>query len=349
MNMRIVCPFFLVIVQFTLYLVLAHSHCLGEDPAPIKNAVENGSLEGELDPATALPAGWIVTQRPPNGYAITVVEGGRTGKKCLQIRGEGGNVQIRIKPLTMTPEHRSVISGWIKGAGGTGVVSLMHRYHDANGRRINSTSIGGVGSSKNEWTQTAMTALPELTEPGASAEFIINANGKVDALVDDLEELTLDTTPNDLMWAAGDFESHYNGQLQLLNKTATSPAGTLEAALHDKHPANGRYCLRMRGIADWATTTMRSLEYDSGKVYTLSGKVRVNSGRATIRIDFYKGEDRSNLLGSKTIDATESKDWQTLSVDTRDSNYPDATHITATAVCYGDTEAFFDQLVILAN
>jgi len=38
-----------------------------------------------------------------------------------------------------------------------------------------------------------------------------------------------------------------------------------------------------------------------------------------------------------------------LSVNTRDNKQNAATHITATAVCHGDAEAFFDQLVLLAK
>jgi hypothetical protein len=105
----------------------------------------------------------------------------------------------------------------------------------------------------------------------------------------------------------------------------------------------------MKANADWATTTLWPVRYEAGKVYTLTGKVRVNSGRASLRIDYYKDDKRTDLVGSSTIDAVESKDWQTLSVDTRDNKHAGATHITATAVCLGDAEAFFDQLVMLAK
>lgn len=249
----------------------------------------------------------------------------------------------------MKLDQRSVISGWIKGVGGDGVISLMHRYRDANGQQLNSTSIGGIRSNNGDWIQTAMIEHPEYTQPGANADFIISANGKIDALIDDLEVFTLATTADDLMWAAGDFESHYNGGLPRVNKSATSPAGTVETSLEKERPANGKYCLRMRGIADWATTTMWPVKYDARTRYTLTGKVRVNSGRASIRIDFYKDENGAELLGSKTVDATESKDWQALTVDTTDNKFDTATHICATAVSYGDTEAFFDQLVLQAR
>lgn len=327
---------------------LHESPCRGADE-PAKKLLENGGLEDKLDPVTALPAGWTVTQKPENGYKVEVVDGGRTGKKCLRISGEGESVRIRLKHLPMSPEKRSVVSGWLKCTGGTGTLSLMHRYVDANDKGLNSTTIGAIGAGMTNWTQTAMIEHPEYTRPGANAEFIINCYGKIDALVDDLEVFTLGVTPDDLTWAAGDFESHYNGALPPVNKVTASPDGTVETSLSDKNPANGRYCLRMKAVADWATTTLWPINYDAGKVYTLTGKVRVNKGRASLRIDFYKDGNRTDLLGSKTIDATESKDWQSMKVDTTDNTFPAATHITATAICHGDAEAFFDQMVLLAK
>jgi hypothetical protein len=148
-----------------------------------------------------------------------VVDGGRTGKKCLRISGEEKNVQIRLKHLPTEREKRSVISGWMKVVAGEGTVALSHRYEDAAGRPIaGSMSIGGINAKNNDWTMTSM--------------------------------------------------------------------------IDDK---------------------------------------------------------RTELLGSSTMDVTESKDWQPLSVDTRDNNQNGATHITATAVCHGDAEAFFDQLVLIAK
>ena len=93
-------------------------------------------MEGELDPATKLPAGWEVTQKPESNYKVEVVDGGRTGKKCLRISGEGKNVQIRLKRLPSSKDKRSVINGWMKVVSGDGTVSLMHRYEDADGRPV---------------------------------------------------------------------------------------------------------------------------------------------------------------------------------------------------------------------
>ena len=104
-----------------------------------KSDVWKEGLEGELDPATSLPAGWEVTQDPPNSYKVEVVDGGRSGKKCLRISGDGKNVQVRVKFLPMGPDHRSVCSGWLKYMSGRGMVSFIQRYQDADGQRLGST------------------------------------------------------------------------------------------------------------------------------------------------------------------------------------------------------------------
>jgi hypothetical protein len=117
--------------------------CRGHDAPALKSILENGGLEGELDPVTSLPAGWEVTQDPPNSYNVKVVDGGRSGKKCLRISGDGTNVQVRVKFLPMGPDHRSVCSGWMKYMSGTGMVSLIHRYQTADGQRLGSTRSNG--------------------------------------------------------------------------------------------------------------------------------------------------------------------------------------------------------------
>lgn len=70
-----------LILRSVLAVGVSTSPCRGDDAPTVKNVLENGSLEEDVDSATALPAGWLVTQKPPNGYQVTVVEGGRTGKQ----------------------------------------------------------------------------------------------------------------------------------------------------------------------------------------------------------------------------------------------------------------------------
>jgi hypothetical protein len=102
-------------------------------------------------------------------------------------------------------------------------------------------------------------------------------------------------------------------------------------------------------MGDTATNSFEPKNYDPGRVYTLTGKVRVNSGRGTIRIDYYKGYNRSEWLGCAAADPVESKDWQTLTVNTSDNPPAGAAFITATCVSLGDAEAFFDELTLLVK
>jgi hypothetical protein len=73
-------------------------------------------------------------------------------------------------------------------------------------------SIGGVNAQQTDWTQTASIDHLQFTRPGMDldADFIISAGGKIDALVDDLDAFALPVTLKDLLWAMGDFESHFN-------------------------------------------------------------------------------------------------------------------------------------------
>jgi hypothetical protein len=327
--------------------------CRGDDAPAVKNILENGGMEGELDPATLLPAGWEVTQDPPDSYKVEVVDGGRSGKKCLRISGGGNNVQVRVKFLPMGAEHRSVCSGWMKYLSGTGMVSLIQRYQAADGQRLgwsrsNGYRLNARQKASGQWMRAASYEFPELNPPGANADFVINGNGKFDALFDDLEVFTLAVTPGDLLWTKGHFETHGFETHDRRGNPATA-TGTGEGSRVDNRPASGRYCLRVKAKADSATYSFEPKNYDPGKVYTLTGKVRVNSGRGTIQIDYYKGDNRSKWLGYTTADAVESKDWQTLTVNTSDNPPAGAAFITATCVSLGDAEAFFDELTLLVK
>jgi hypothetical protein len=349
MKTRFPCPLAWPLLLSVFCCGLSALPCGADDPTPLKNLLENGGLEGDLDPGTGLPAGWEVTQKPENSYKVEVVDGGRSGKKCLRIRGEGMTIQVRLKNLPMAPEKRTVISGWMKVTGGDGTVSLMHQYQVADGQRAGSMTIGAVRKTQADWTQTSSIEFVGPNSRFVGQNFMIHVGGKIDALVDDLEAYTLAVTPDDLLLASGEFEMYYNRRYTGVYETATSAGGTVEISPDDTRPANGRSCLRMKANAEWATTTLWPVQYAAGKVYTLTGKVRANSGRASLRIDFYKDESRAELLGSSTAKATDLKDWQSLSVDTRDNVPAGTTHITATAVCYGDAESFFDQFALVAR
>jgi hypothetical protein len=327
--------------------------CRGDDAPAIKNILENGGLEGELDPATSLPAGWEVTQDPPNSYKVEVVDGGRSGKKCLRISGDGTNIQVRVKFLPMGPDHRSVCSGWMKYLSGTGMVSLQQRYQAADGHPLRWTRQSGYrlnrGQKASEWMQAAGYEFPELNPPGANFNFVINGVGKFEVLFDDLEVFTLAVTPGDLLWAKGHYEAHNFETPNRRGSPSTATGGTGEVSRVDNRPASGRYCLRVKANGDSATSSFEPKDYDPGKVYTLTGKVRVNSGRGTIRIDYYKDEKRSLWLGSATANAVESRDWQTLTINTRDNPPAGAAFITATCVALDNAEAFFDELTLLVK
>src|SRR5262249_47218775 len=151
-----------------------------------------------------------------------------TGKKCLRISGDGKMVGIRLKHLPMSPEKRSAISGWMKVTGGDGRVSLMHQYLVADGERAGSMTIGAIGKSQADWTQTASIEFVGPNDPFVGQNFVIRAGGKIDALVDDLEACSLTVTPDDLLRASGEFEMHYNRTYTGVYKTAASAGGTVE-------------------------------------------------------------------------------------------------------------------------
>ncbi len=126
-----------------------------------------------------------------------------------------------------------------------------------------------------------------------------------------------------------------------------SDGGKVEIHSSTEQPKEGKYCLRMKGDAEWAVAFSERIPADRTKTYVLTGYARAKSGTAYIKIDYYQ---RDKYLDAYTSSEEVTSDsWTKLTVTTDLGNHAGATHILAVAVSVGKFETWFDDFVVTAK
>ena len=108
----------------------------------------------------------------------------------------------------------------------------------------------------------------------------------------------------------------------------------------------GKSCLHLKSKGEWAVAGSPKVKLDRTKTYTLVGFARAKSGAATIKIDYFKGDEH---LGQSEGEECTKGEWTELKVVSELDDHKDATHILVAAVIHGDGEAFFDGFVLTAK
>jgi len=103
---------------------------------------------------------------------------------------------------------------------------------------------------------------------------------------------------------------------------------------------DGKYCLSMKSKAEWAVAYSTKIKIDRAKTYTLTGFVRVKAGNATIKIDYFNGDE---MLGYTESDQSSKDEWTAFKVVSDFESHKEATHVLVAGVIHGDGEALFDK------
>jgi hypothetical protein len=122
--------------------------------------------------------------------------------------------------------------------------------------------------------------------------------------------------------------------------TGCNDGGSVTWKCVTDQPKQGKYCLELKAKGEWAFAASPKVAVSRTKAYLLTGYVRVKSGTATIKIDYYKGDE---FLGHSDAEHVTGAEWKQLKVSSELHNFPAATHVLVAAVTLGDTEAYFDQ------
>jgi hypothetical protein len=123
--------------------------------------------------------------------------------------------------------------------------------------------------------------------------------------------------------------------------------GTVKHKALAEGAKEGKSCLHVKSKGEWAVAGSPKIKLDRTKTYTLTGFARVKSGTATIKIDYFKGDEH---LGYSESDQTTKDEWTSLKAVSELDNYKEATHIlVAGVIVQGDGEALFDGFVLTAK
>jgi hypothetical protein len=140
------------------------------------------------------------------------------------------------------------------------------------------------------------------------------------------------------------FEDLVSGKPAIWGQGGFSEGGKGALASSTDKPHAGKQCGQIKGEAEWATFVSNRIPVKKDQTFELKGFVRVAKGNATIKFDYFKGNE---YIGMTAADNTESTDWTELSVTSDISSFPEATHITCTLVGGGgEYEAYFDDIVL---
>lgn len=125
-----------------------------------------------------------------------------------------------------------------------------------------------------------------------------------------------------------------------------SEGGTVTHKAVAEGAKEGKHCLHVKSKGEWAVAGSPKIKLDRTKTYTLTGFARVKSGTATIKIDYFKGDE---FLGYSQSEESMKDEWTSLKVASELDNYKEATHILVAGVILGDGEALFDGFVLTAK
>lgn len=140
------------------------------------------------------------------------------------------------------------------------------------------------------------------------------------------------------------FEEKTDGKLSSWSVAGFSEGGKGTLGISTDKPHGGKQCATIKGEAEWGTYVSNRIPVKKDQTFELKGFVRVAKGNATIKFDYFKGNE---YIGMTAAENTESTDWTELSVTSDISANPDATHITVTLVGGGgEFEASFDDIAL---
>jgi hypothetical protein len=128
--------------------------------------------------------------------------------------------------------------------------------------------------------------------------------------------------------------------------TTAAEGGKIDLGSSAEQPKEGKRCMLLKGNAEWGVAYSQKVPLDRKKTYTLTGFARAKSGTARIKFDYYQGD---KFLGMTESDEVKDDKWQQLKVVAEPANFPEATHILACAVVFGEFEASFEDFVMTAK
>ncbi|MCC7491284.1 MAG: hypothetical protein IT204_03005 [Fimbriimonadaceae bacterium] len=290
-----------------------------------------------------LAAGWALFQNDGGAYTTSRVAGGHGGRQALRIAGTGsyGGVVSGRRPLSAT--HSYLGEAWLRVTG-PGSAQVKLDFHQ--GERYLGSSTSGLLPPGPDWRPVRVADWRQEYPDADQVTFAVALEGAGELLVDDCGFWEL---PRAEQEAANLLQ---NGSAE--TGTATTPANfALHAAPNSQAVArwgpeaahDGRCGLRLESPGEWAVWVHDPVALDRRRSYTLSGWVRVLSGRATLKFDY---ATLNGWVGQQVAEYPAADgQWTRVTLEALPDGYPAATIVAAVAMVEGaGSTAEFDSLVL---
>ncbi len=157
--------------------------------------MEKAALGGEL------PRGWSIWPLGDRVYQRKVVEGGRTGEKCLEISGDGDHGVVFVNGVKLDPNKRYALKGWVKIEGDRDARAQIKLNYFHNSKHLGLTESVSVTPDQKGWQELERTDRAKQVPEASMIWISCVLWGKGTAWFDDLELVAYDRSE-----VPGDFD-----------------------------------------------------------------------------------------------------------------------------------------------
>jgi len=242
-----------------------------------------------------------------------------------------------------------ILTGFVKTTRGTASLQIQH----FSGRQwVGKTAASRIESD--DWQQLAAVVqasqYPETTEIGVSAVGRGDFEGWFDAFrLVVLDASQIESSPYAKLAARSTrtVGARKAGAPRLGGWTLyQSDGGQVTWQFDSQETKGGKPSLYLKGTCKWASLAMRDkTKFDGRKDYMLTGSVKCKSGMAKLKFTYYdKNNKRLGGTDSKTVKPND--EWQSLSVSSQQSKYPQATYFRISAGGGGKLEAWYTDIEV---
>lgn len=311
-------------------------------PGATKNLITEPSFEGPVQ-ESGFPASWYGLHAvPKDGYRFALANEGRTGKKSLLIEGKGQYGVAWGEKIAVDRTKRYRARGYVRIQGDAqAAADVKLHYYGENQEYLGQSRVGFVNPRTPGWQLITVRDQVELFPKAHFLGIAVAIAGNGKAWFDDIELYAVAE--------ARGAENHVaNGDME--DVAADRPAGyfvvaasggTAQCRTKEEKPRSGKRCLTLKSEAEWASAGSAQIEIGHHKAFTLTGYLRVNSGKGRLVIAYFDADYK--FLGRTASDELTTGDWKEVTLKTEFAKHPQAVRFSAAAFVDGEGEADFDD------
>jgi hypothetical protein len=313
-----------------------------------KNLIAEPSFEGRVQ-GNGLPAGWYGLHSVPTGaYRAAMADEGHTGRKSLRIEGKGQYGVAWGEKIAIDRTKQYYARGYVRVQGEElAAADVKLHYYGVNQEYLGQSRVGFVTPRTPGWQLITVRDQIDLYPKARFVGIAVALAGNGKAWFDDIELRAV---------AEKRGPSNYLANGDMEDIAADRPAGylviaaengTAECRSQEAKPHSGKRCLSLKSEADWAMAVSVQIDRGSPQAFSLTGFVRVRSGKARLAIGYFDAQGK--FIGRTESEAVTAADWQEVTVKTEFAKHPEAVKFNTAAGIEGKGAADFDDFRVVPS